>query len=94
MSTMSGTGPTTTQQDLLAGALAALAVFGAGLLVMLGWAWLGVLGALLGGLAAVLVGNSWRKQRDALLPRDITGGTVGGLAAIDAIIGVLLVLAL
>jgi hypothetical protein len=94
MSTMSEPGPTTRRQDLLAAALAALGVFGAGLLVMLGWAWMGVLGGLLGGLAAVLVANRWYKEHGTVFPRDLAPSAVGGLAAIDAIIGVLLVLTL
>lgn len=94
MSTMSEPGPTTRQQDLLAAALAALGVFGAGLLVMLGWSWMGVLGGLIGGFVAFLVANRWYNEHGTVFPRDLAASTVGGLAVIDAIIGVLLVLTL
>lgn len=86
--------PTTRSQDLLAGGLAALLVFGAGLLVMLGWAVLGGTGAVLGGIAAAIGGFWWRAKHEAFFPRDLSGGGVGGIAALVAIIALCFVIAL
>lgn len=91
---MSQEGPTTRSQDLLAAALAALVVFGSGLLVMFGWAWTGPPGAFLGTAGAVVWLVWWRTQRGAFFPRDLAGGSVGGIAALVAIIGVGLIIVL
>lgn len=91
---MSQEGPTTRSQDLLAAALAALVVFGSGLLVMFGWAWTGPPGAFLGAAGAVVWLVWWRTQRGAFFPRDLAGGSVGGIAALVAIIGVGLIIVL
>lgn len=86
--------PTTPSEDLLAAGLAALMVFGAGLLVLFGWAWLGPFGGFLGAVGAVAWFAWWRKARGAFFPRDLTGGSVGGVAVLVAIIGICFVLVL
>lgn len=85
---------TTKSQDLLAGGLAALLVLGAGLLIMLGWAVLGPFGAVLGGFGAVFWGAWWRGKHGAFFPRELAGGSVGGIAALVAITALCLYLAL
>jgi hypothetical protein len=86
--------PTTVSQDALAAALAALMPLGAGLLVVLGYAWIGVFGAILGAIGAVAWAFWWRNKHQAFFPGDLRGGSVGGVAALIALIGLLFVLAL
>ncbi len=80
------TGPTTVSQDLLAAGMGALAVLGAGLLVLFGWAWLGFFGGLLGAGGAFATGAWWRNKHGVLFPKDLSGGAVGGAAALVALL--------
>lgn len=80
--------PTTTSQDLLAAALAALMPLGAGLLMLLGWALLGVFGVILGLGGSFWWGYWWRTKHQAFFPTDLRGGSVGGIAVLVALIGI------
>ncbi|MGP4017201.1 hypothetical protein [Saccharopolyspora sp. 5N708] len=83
-------GPTTTSQDALAATLAALLPLGGGMLIMLGYVWIGVFGAILGVAGAVGWAFWWRNKRKAFFPEDLRGGSVGGIGALVAVIGLLL----
>lgn len=80
--------PTTTSQDLLAAALGALMPLGAGLLMLLGWALMGVFGVILGIGGSFWWGYWWRNKHGAFFPTDLQGGSVGGIAALVALIGI------
>lgn len=87
--------PTTVNQDVLAASLAALMPLGGGLLLVLGYVWVGVFGVI---LAAAGVGG-WAywwygKNQQHWFPDDLRGGQVGGIAALVAIITVLLFLSI
>ena len=86
--------PTTVQQDLLAAGMGALMVLGAGLLMMFGYAWLDVFGVILGAGGAFAWGSWWRNKHEAFFPKDLRGGSVGGTAALVALVGLLFFLAL
>lgn len=86
--------PTTVQQDALAAALGLLMPLGGGLLVMWGYSWLGLFGGIVGGAAVVLWLLWWRGKHGAMFPKDLRGGTVGGLAALTALFGVFFFLSL
>jgi hypothetical protein len=83
-------GPTTTSQDALAATLAALLPLGGGMLLMLGYAWIGIFGSILGVAAAVGWAFWWRNRHQAFFPKDLRGGSVGRVGVLVAIIGVLL----
>ncbi len=80
--------PTTTSQDLLAAALGALMPLGAGLLMLLGWALLGVFGVILGIGGSFWWGYWWRTKHQAFFPTDLRGGSVGGIAVLVALVGI------
>lgn len=80
--------PTTTSQDLLAAALAALMPLGAGLLMLLGWALLGAFGVILGIGGSFWWGYWWRTKHQAFFPTDLRGGSVGGIAVLVALVGI------
>ena len=82
--------PTTVSQDALAAALAALMPLGAGLAVLLGIAWLGPLGGVLGGIGVVWWGFWWHNRHQAFFPEDLRASSVGGVAALVALIAFLL----
>jgi hypothetical protein len=90
----SETGPTTVSQDLLAAALAALMPLGAGLLIMIGYAWFGAFGVILGAGAAGAWGYWWRTKHGAFFPKDLGGATVGGIAVLVAVLAVVFILIL
>jgi hypothetical protein len=87
-------GPTTTSQDALAATLAALLPLGGGMLLMLGYAWIGIFGSILGAGAAIGWAFWWRNKHKAFFPKDLRGGSVGGVGALVAVIGVLLFISL
>lgn len=86
--------PTTVQQDALAAALGLLMPLGGGLLVMWGYSWLGVFGGVLGGAGVVFWALWWRGKHGVFFPKDLRGGTVGGLAALTALFGLFFFLSL
>ena len=88
------TGPTTVQQDLLAAALAGLMPLGDGLLVLIGYVWLDIFGAILGIAGAVAWAVWWRNRRGSFFPKDLTGGSVGGIAALVGLLVVVFALTL
>ncbi|GAB3281574.1 hypothetical protein [Parasphingorhabdus pacifica] len=88
------TGPTTVSQDVLAAVLAALMPLGGGLLVFFGYAWLDVFGALLGAGGAGWWAYWWYNKHQTFFPKDLRGSSVGGIAALAALAGVLFFLAL
>ncbi len=87
-------GPTTVSQDLLAATLAALMPLGGGLLVLLGYAWFEGFGAVLGAGGAIWWGYWWRNKHQTFFPKDLRGGSVGGIGFLVALIALLFVLAL
>ncbi|QIZ36640.1 hypothetical protein [Saccharopolyspora sp. ASAGF58] len=87
-------GPTTTSQDALAATLAALMPLGGGLLVMLGYAWIGIFGAILGLAGAAGWAFWWRNKHKTFFPKDLRGGSVGGIGGIVAVIAFLLFVSL
>lgn len=87
-------GPTTVQQDTLAAALGLLMPLGGGLLVMWGYAWLGVFGGILGAAGVAWWGFWWYGKHKTLFPKDLRGGQVGGVAALAALFGLFFFLAL
>jgi hypothetical protein len=88
------TGPTTVSQDVLAMVLAALMPVAAGLLLMLGFAWFSYFGAFLGAVGAIAGGAWWRNKHGAFFPKTLRAGSVGGIAALVAVIAVLFTFAL
>lgn len=61
--------------DLRVAAVAAMAPFLAGLLVLLGYIWLGGFGILLGLGGAIFWAVWWHRRNDrAFFPRDVNGG--------------------
>ncbi|MER7083399.1 hypothetical protein SAMN05421805_12282 [Saccharopolyspora antimicrobica] len=82
--------PTTAAQDALAATLAALMPLGGGLLVALGYAWLDVFGLILGLGGAIGWAFWWRNKHKTFFPKDLRGGSVGGIGALVAVIIVLL----
>ncbi|MEV5535572.1 hypothetical protein AB0L13_01840 [Saccharopolyspora shandongensis] len=87
-------GPTTTSQDVLAATLAALLPLGGGMLVMLGYSWLDIFGLILGVAGAAGWGYWWRNKHKSFFPKDLRGGSVGGIGALVAVIGILLFISL
>nr|WP_042189594.1 hypothetical protein [Kibdelosporangium sp. MJ126-NF4]CEL18776.1 hypothetical protein [Kibdelosporangium sp. MJ126-NF4]CTQ96371.1 hypothetical protein [Kibdelosporangium sp. MJ126-NF4] len=64
-----------TGSDVRVAILGAVMPFGLGLLVLLGYAWLGFFGAVLGVLGAVWWAVWWRRKHDKkFFPRDVEGG--------------------
>ena len=88
------TGPTTPSQDVLAAALAALMPLGGGFLVFFGYAWIGAFGAILGAAGAGWWAYWWYNKHGAFFPKDLRGGSVGGIAALVALAGLCFFLAL
>ncbi len=88
------TGPTTVQQDALAAALGLLMPLGGGLLVMWGYAWLDVFGGIVGVAAVVFWGFWWYGKHQSFFPKDLRGGSVGGIAALTALFGLFFFLSL
>lgn len=86
--------PTTASQDLLAATLGALMALGGGLLVLFGWAWLGPFGVILGIGGAIWWGYWWYQKHQTFFPKDLRGGSVGGIAVLVALLGIFFVLAL
>ncbi|MFC7344132.1 hypothetical protein [Saccharopolyspora griseoalba] len=83
--------PTTTNQDVLAAALAALLPLGGGLLLVLGYAWLGWFGVVLAAVGDAGWGYWWYgKNEQRWFPESLRGGQVGGIAVLVAIITLLL----
>ncbi|KAA5826744.1 hypothetical protein ABT337_08450 [Saccharopolyspora hirsuta] len=82
--------PTTASQDALAATLAALMPLGGGLLVALGYSWLDIFGLILGAAGAAGWAFWWRNKHQAFFPKDLRGGSVGGIGALVALITVLL----
>lgn len=78
--------PTRWQQDARVGALAALLVFGGGLVALGGWlvgSWVGLAVVALGGGALAV--RRWRR-RGALLPRDIGGRVLVSVAVLVGLV--------
>lgn len=88
------TGPTTVSQDVLAATLAALMPLGGGLLLFFGYAWLGPFGVVLGAAGAGGWAYWWYNKHRGFFPKDLRGGSVGGIAALVALVGVLFFIAL
>lgn len=86
--------PTTTEQDLLAAALAALMPLGAGFLVLIAYLWMDVFGVILGLAGVAWWAYWWRKKRGAFFPKDLQGSSVTGMAVFVAVLGLIFALAL
>lgn len=82
-------GPTSVSQDLLATLLAALMPLGGGFMVLLGYAWMGPFGSILGVGGAVAWGYWWFNKHQSFFPKDLRGGSVGGIAALVVVLGLL-----
>ena len=83
-------GPTTVQQDAQAAALAALMPLGGGVLIALGYAWLGAFGAVLAVAGVVWWAFWWRGKHGRFFPKDLRGGSVARLAVFVCVITVML----
>lgn len=88
------TGPTTVSQDVLAGTLAALMPLGSGFMVFFGYSLMGAFGVILGLGGAAWWAYWWRNKHEAFFPKDLRGGSVGGVAALVALFGLLFFLSL
>lgn len=82
--------PTTVQQDVRAGVVAALMPFGAGMLLTLGFAWMGVFGIVLAALGVAGWGFWWRNKHQQWFPERVTTGSVVGQTVLVAVITFLL----
>ncbi|MBE9373175.1 hypothetical protein IQ251_01805 [Saccharopolyspora sp. HNM0983] len=88
-------GPTTKSQDVLAGVFAGLLPLGGGLLVLAGWALLqSAFGAILGGIGAIAWAVWWRNKHQSFFPTHLQGGSVGGVAALTVLAGLVFWLSL
>lgn len=87
-------GPTTVSQDFLAAALGALMPLGGGLLVLLLFTWMNAFGVILGLGGAAAWGYWWYNKHQAFFPKDLRGGSVGGIAALVALLAALFFLSL
>ncbi|RSM78957.1 hypothetical protein DMH04_32270 [Kibdelosporangium aridum] len=64
-----------TGSDFRVAALGAIMPFGLGMLVLVGYAWIGVFGIVLGLLGAVWWAVWWRRKHNKkFFPRDVEGG--------------------
>ncbi|GAA2339700.1 hypothetical protein GCM10009854_15130 [Saccharopolyspora halophila] len=87
--------PTTTNQDVLAASLAALMPLGGGLLLVLGYVWVGAFGAVLAAAGVAGWAYWWYgKNQQRWFPADLRGGQVGGIAVLVAVITLLLFLSI
>ncbi|RRO14924.1 hypothetical protein EIL87_19610 [Saccharopolyspora rhizosphaerae] len=82
--------PTSVQQDVRAGVLAALMPFGAGMLLTLGYAWIGVFGVVLAAIGAAGWAFRWHNKHQGWFPQQLTTGSVVGQTALVALITLLL----
>ena len=83
--------PTTVNQDVLAAALAALIPLGGGLLLVLGYAWMGWFGVVLAAVGDAGWGYWWYGKNDQRwFPAELRGGQVAGITVLVAIITLLL----
>lgn len=87
-------GPTTVSQDLLAAALGALMPLGGGLLVLWLYTLMGIFGGIVGLGGAFAWGYWWHNKHQAFFPKDLRGGSVGGIAALVALLAALFFLSL
>ncbi|CAM00964.1 hypothetical protein A8924_2049 [Saccharopolyspora erythraea NRRL 2338] len=87
-------GPTTVSQDMLAATLAALMPLGGGFLILWGYAWLDIFGAIVGAALAGGWAFWWRNKHRTFFPKDLRGGSVGGVAVLVALFGLFFFLAL
>jgi hypothetical protein len=67
--------------------------FLAGLLVLLGYVWLGGFGIVLGLAGAIFWALWWRKRNGKFFPRDVSTGPFIGTIALTAIVFVLVLIA-
>jgi hypothetical protein len=88
------TGPTTVSQDLLAAALGGLLPLGAGLLMMIGYLWIDVFGAILGAGAAAAWAFWWRKKHGTFFPKNLDGKSVGGIGVLVAVLALIFAVSL
>lgn len=84
-------GPTTVSQDLLAATLGALMPLGAGILILIGYSWLNIFGAVLGAAGAVAWFVWWRRQKGRFFPKDLAARTVVRMAILVAVLVVIFV---
>ncbi|MEB3368383.1 hypothetical protein [Saccharopolyspora mangrovi] len=82
--------PTTVQQDVRAGVVAALMPFGAGMLLTLGYAWIGIFGIVLAALGVAGWGFWWRSKHQQWFPEQVTTGSVVAQTVLVAVITFLL----
>lgn len=82
--------PTSVPQDVRAGVLAALMPFGAGMLLTLGYAWIGVFGVVLAAIGAAGWAFWWRNKYQQWFPQQVTTGSVVGTTVLVAVITLLL----
>lgn len=86
--------PTSVQQDVRAGALAALMPFGGGMLLTLGYAWIGVFGVVLAAIGCAGWAFWWRNKYQKWFPQQVTTGSVVGTTVLVAVITLLLFLSI
>ncbi|SFS68030.1 hypothetical protein [Saccharopolyspora flava] len=82
--------PTSVQQDVRAAVIAALMPFGAGMLLALGYAWIGWFGLVLAAVGVAGWGYWWRDKHQEWFPQQVTTGTVVGQTVLIAVITLLL----
>lgn len=79
-------GPTTVSQDMLAATLGALMPLGAGMLILIGYSWLDIFGAVLGAIGAIAWLVWWRRTKGRFFPRDLAGRTVVRMAILVGVL--------
>jgi hypothetical protein len=80
--------------DLRVAAVGAMAPFLAGVLVLLGYLWLGGFGIVLGLGGAVFWGVWWYRKHGKFFPRDVNTGAFVGTIVLTVVVFVLVLLAM
>jgi hypothetical protein len=71
--------------DVRAAVVGALMPFGAGMLILVGYVWLGAFGVILAIAGSIGWAVWWRRRHGAFFPRDVETGPFVGTIAIAAI---------
>jgi hypothetical protein len=78
--------------DLKVAAVAAMAPFLAGTLVLLGYVWIGGFGIVLGLGGAVAWGVWWYRRNDGFFPRDVNGSAFAITIVLTAVVLILVLI--